>query len=68
MTTQQISFRLRPGSTATLSLPERLTRDAFARLEAAIGDALREPCRDDNTGAADDPGAIEFASWLIHLH
>jgi hypothetical protein len=68
MTTQQITFSIPPYGTATLTLPELLTPDAFARLDSAIGDALRGPCRDGNTDAANDPGAIEFDSWLIHLH
>lgn len=68
MTTQQITFLLPPYGTATLTLPELLTPDAFARLDSAIGDALREPCRNGIAHAANDPGAIEFDSWLIHHH
>jgi hypothetical protein len=51
-----------------LTLPKLLTPDAFARLDSAIGDGLREPCRNGIADAANDPGAIEFDSWLIHLH
>lgn len=68
MTTQQITFLLPPYGTATLTLPKLLTPDAFARLDSAIGDALREPCRNGSADAANDPGAIEFDSWLIHQH
>ncbi len=64
MTTQQITFLLPPYGTATLTLPERLTPDGFVRLESAIGEALREPCRNGSTGAANDPGAIEVDSWM----
>ena len=67
MTTQQITFLLPPYGTATLTLPKLLTPDAFARLDSAIGDGLREPCR-NGIDAVNDPGAIEFDSWLIHLH
>ncbi len=68
MTTQQITFLLPPYGTATLTLPELLTPDAFARLNSAIVDAVRGPCRNGGTDAANDPGAIEFDSWLIHQH
>ena len=68
MTTQQITFLLPPYGTATLTLPELLTPDAFARLDSAIGDALREPCRNGIADAANEPGAIEFDSWSIHRH
>lgn len=68
MTTQQITFLIPPYGTATLTLPELLTPGAFARLDAAIGDALREPNRGGSADAANDPGTIEFDSWLVHLH
>ena len=68
MTTQQITFLLPPYGTATLTLPELLTPDAFARLDSAIGDALREPCRNGIADAANEPGAIEVDSWSIHRH
>jgi hypothetical protein len=72
-TTQEITFLIPPYGTATLTLPERLSPDAYARLDSLIGVALREPCRNGsadtaNTDTANDPGAIEFASWLVHLH
>jgi hypothetical protein len=68
MTTQQITFLLPPHGTATLTLPQLLTPDAFARLDSAIAEALREPCRNGSADAASDPGAIEFDSWLIQRH
>lgn len=68
MTTQQITFLLPPYGTATLTLPKHLTPDAFARLDSAIGNALDEPCRKSGSAAANDSGAIEFDSWLIHQH
>jgi hypothetical protein len=68
MTTQQITFLIPPYGTATLTLPELLTPDAFARLDSAIGEALREPRRSGGADATSDPGALEFDSWLVHLH
>ncbi len=67
MTTQQVTILIPPYGTATVTLPEILTPDAFARLDAAIDDALREPRGDGSADAANDPGAIEFGSWLVHL-
>ena len=64
MTTQQISFLIPPYGTATLTLPDLLTPDAFARLDSAIDHALAEPRREPGD-AAPDPGSIEFDSWLI---
>lgn len=66
MTTQQTTFLIPPYGTATLSLPEMLSPDAFNRIVSAIGDALGEPRRDLGDLTA-DPGAIEFDSWLVHL-
>ena len=48
----------------TLTLPELLTPDAFARLDSAIDQALAEP-RQALGDAAPDPGSIEYDSWLI---
>jgi hypothetical protein len=64
MATQQISFLIPPYGTATLTLPELLTPDAFARLDSAIDQALTEP-RLALGDAAPDPGSIEYDSWLI---
>lgn len=68
MMTQQVTFQLPPHGTATLSLPEVLTSDAFARLDAAIGEALRERRLDGSGDAFADPGAVEFDSWLVERH
>lgn len=67
MTTQQMSFSIPPYGTATLTLPEQLSPDAFTRLESAIGDALGDPRRALGDHTAKDPGSIEFDSWLVHL-
>jgi len=68
MTTQQMTFLIPPYGTATLSLPEMLTVDAFNRLESAVSDALGDsPRRDVDGHAATDPGTIEFDSWLVHM-
>lgn len=64
MTTQQLTFLIPPYGNATLTLPDRLTPEAFARLDAAVDRALREP-RPEPGGAAPDPGSIEFDSWSI---
>jgi hypothetical protein len=64
MTTQQISFLIPPYGTATLTLPELLTPDAFARLDSAIDQALAEPHQAPGD-AAPDLGSIEYDSWLI---
>ena len=68
MTTQQITFLLPPLRDRNLDAAQALEPDAFARLDSAIGDGLREPCRNGIADAANDPRAIEFDSWLIHLH
>jgi hypothetical protein len=71
MTTQQITFLLAPYGTATLTFPERLTPDAFLRLDSAIGQALREPgtaAGSEPAEATTDPGAIEVDSWLLQGH
>lgn len=69
MTTQQVTFQLPPYGTASLTLSETLTPEAYARLDAAIDDALGDPHPHGyaNANAAIHPGAVEFASWLIHL-
>ena len=68
MTTQQITFSIPPYGTATLTLPGHLTPAVFARLDSAIGDALRESCCNSSADATNDPGAIEFDSWSIQRH
>jgi hypothetical protein len=64
MTTQQLTFRIPPSGTATLTLPGQLTPEAFARLESAVGAALDER-RPDADPATADPGSIEFDSWRV---
>lgn len=65
MNTQQVTILLPPYGSATLTLPQLLSPDAFGRLDAAISEALREPSRSRHAGAASDPGSIEFDSWSI---
>ncbi len=65
MTTQQMTFLLPPYGNATLTLPRLLTPDAFARLDSAVCEALRQPCQDGDADAASDPGALEYDSWVI---
>lgn len=49
MTTQQMTFVLPPYGTASLTLPEHLTPDAFIRLELAIHRELGDPQRERET-------------------
>ena len=64
MATQQLTFSIPPYGTATLTLPEVLTPDAFARLDSAIDSVLGEP-RQNLGDAAPDLGSIEYDSWVI---
>ena len=68
MRMQQMTFLIPPYGTATLTLPELLTPDAFSRLESAIGDALGDPRRDLSDHTTTDPGSVEFDSWSVHLN
>ena len=68
MTMQQMTFLIPPYWTATLTLPELLTPDAFSRLESAISDTLGDPRRDLGDHTATDPGSVEFDSWSVHLN
>lgn len=68
MATQQMTFLIPPYGTATLTLPELLTPEAFACLDSAISRVLGEPRQDLGAAAAPDPGSIEFDSWLIQRH
>ncbi len=67
MNTQRISFLIPPYGTATLTLPELLTTDAFARLDAAVDQALGNPMPAPAT-VATDPGAIEYDSWRLQRY
>jgi hypothetical protein len=68
MATQQMTFLIPPHGTATLTLPEVLTPEAFARLDAAIGRVLGEPRQALGDATAPDPGSIEYDSWQIPQH
>lgn len=68
MTTQQITFQLPPYGTASLTLPQLLTPDAFARLDAAISAALDEPRQADGSDPIRDPGATEYDAWRVDQH
>lgn len=68
MATQRLTFLIPPYGTATLTLPELLTTEAFARLESAIGSVLGEPRQDFGAAAALDPASIEVDSWSIPRH
>lgn len=66
MTMQQMTFIIAPYGTATLTLPELLSPDAFIRLESAVSRALGDQPRDLSVQSATDPGSIELDSWLAH--
>ncbi len=68
MTTQQLTFQIPPYGTATLTLPEMLTSDTFARLDSAIGRVLAEPQHPPGDSSGADPGSVEFDSWLVDRH
>lgn len=68
MTTQQMTFLIPPYGTATLTLPELMTSEVFARLDAAIVRVLGERSQDLGDVAAADPGSIEVDSWSIQQH
>ena len=68
MTTQQMTFQIPPYGTATLTLPERLTPDAFVCLDTAISQALGEQRRALGDRAGNDPGSIQCDSWSVHQH
>ncbi len=67
MNTQRISILIPPYGTATLTLPELLTTDAFARLDAAVDQALGN-LRPAPAEVATDPGAIEYDSWRLQRY
>ncbi|WP_137918135.1 hypothetical protein [Hydrogenophaga sp. 2FB] len=67
MTTQQMTFVIPPYGTATLSLPEMLTVDAFSRLTMAVSGALADVSPDADERIATDPGSIEVDSWRVNM-
>ncbi|MDP2018596.1 hypothetical protein [Hydrogenophaga sp.] len=67
MNTQQMTFVIPPYGTATLSLPEMLTVDAFTRLTTAVSAALGDACPNGDERTATDPGSIEFDSWRVNM-
>ena len=68
MATQQITFLIPPYCTATLTLPELLTPEQFARLDSAINHVLGTSRQDLGDAAAPNPGSSEVDSWLIQQH
>jgi hypothetical protein len=67
MTMRQTTLSLPDGARATLTLPDPPSADAIAHLEDAIGSLLRRLRRELGNEAGDDPGAVEFESWLRQL-
>ena len=68
MTLQPTPLSIPDCAPAMLTLPDPLTVDSISRLEAAIASLLRTIRKDQCGSATDDPGAIEYASWSVHLH
>ena len=67
MTTQQFTIPLPDDGCATLTLPLNVGADALGPLEQALGSLVRLLRRDLAAPAANDPGVIEFDSWLAQL-
>jgi hypothetical protein len=68
MTPRQTTFSIPEGGAATLTLPEALTLESMSRLENEF-DRMFRMLRSDLRGpATDDPGAVEFDSWIAQLH
>ena len=70
MTHPTTALSIPGGGSATLTLPESMTPAALSRFEAALSSYLRTLRRDlvGAAGDANDPGAIEYASWAITRH
>jgi len=68
MTPRQTTFSAADGGAATLTLPETLTLESMSRLENDLGRLFRMLRSDLRGPATDDPGAIEFDSWIAQLH
>ncbi len=68
MITRQMTFLIPPYGTATLTLPELVTPEVFARLDSVIGRVLGESRQGLGDAVAPEPGSVEFDSWLIQRH
>lgn len=68
MTPRQTTFSVPEGGAATLTLPQTLTLESMSRLENEIGRMFRMLRQDLSGPATEDPGAIEFDSWIAQLH
>jgi hypothetical protein len=64
MTMRRITLPLADCEPAVLTVPEPCTTEALARIEQAAVAALRA-LRAGAAAAQDDPGSIEFDSWLL---
>lgn len=65
MTPRPTTFSIPVGGAATLTFAETPTPESIGRLEQDLG---RMPRNDMRGLATDDPGAIEFDSWIAQLH
>lgn len=68
MTPRQTTISIPNCAPAALILPVPLTAESIGQLEAAIGSLFRTLRGDLRGSATDDPGAVEFDSWRVHLH
>ena len=59
----QLNFPLPGNDHAVLTLPQPVAPETLDVLEHAVSTGLRQLQR-EMRGAADDPGQIEYASWL----
>jgi hypothetical protein len=68
MTPRQTTFSVPEGGAATLTLPETLTLESMSRLENELSRMFRMLRKNLAGPATEDPGAIEFDSWIAQLH
>jgi hypothetical protein len=63
MPTRHLSVPISGNEAAVLSLPQPLTLDALADLERGLAGSLGA-LRREMDGSAEDPGALEYESWM----
>lgn len=63
MNVRQLSFPLPGHGQAVLTLPQPVAPETLGVLEQTVSAGLRQLQR-ELRGSTDDPGQIEYASWL----